>query len=275
MQRSTSPRGAVPHLASPAVTSHDGANSFAPQGFPPACGEPESPDTFPPDGRSGAWGHDPHWHTFHQFLYAATGWAILRIGDETHRIDAGTGLVIPAGLPHSARFGPGFTPVSEEVDAPPSTDHAVPVSITPELRIRILDARWAPHGLAELLRDTLDRAALLPAGDPCGVVVPVGPLSGPIATHLRADPADRRTLEDFAAELHTSVVTIRRAFLEETGITFSQWRTRVRLQAAVDQLRQGRPVARVAAHVGLSPSGLLAAVRRHYECAPSELAAAR
>ncbi len=236
--------------------------------------EPTSADTYPEDGRVGAWGHDAHWHTYDQFLYAATGWAILAVDGEDHRIDRGSALVIPAGAWHSARFGPGFTPVSAALTAPGGR-RALPIPVSGEVRLRILDGRWDDAALQRTVDELAARAARLPAGDPGGVVVPAGPVSGPVAARLQADPADARTLEDFAAELHTSVVTIRRAFLEETGLTYSQWRTRVRLRAAVDLLGQGRPVGRVAAQVGLSPNGLLAAIRKHYGCAPSDLVAAR
>src|SRR5690606_1732309 len=66
----------------------------------------------------------------------------------------------------------------------------------------------------------------LPTGPPADLH---GPLTGPIAAALAADPAAALTLDAWAARLHVSTVSIRRAFLAETGMPYSRWRTRARL----------------------------------------------
>jgi|GEM_PF-1039035 len=98
-----------------------------------------------------------------------------------------------------------------------------------------------------------------------------GPLTAPIAQALVDDPASTLTLDEWAARLHVSPVSIRRAFLTETGMPFSRWRTRARLRLAVERLRAGEPVTAVAHAVGMSHNGLLAACRRDLGLPPSAL----
>jgi AraC-like DNA-binding protein len=235
----------------------------------------EQPDTWPADAASGAWGHDEHAHSYGQLVYAITGEATFSWTGENGagRVDCATALWFPPRLPHAARFAPGFVPLLFEFDLPGPVTAPLSLVVDRDLRASLLQEVLEGGGAAvERLRDRLRRAAGTPGGDATSVIWPTGPLTRPIADALREDPADERTLEDWAAHLHTSVVSIRRAFPAETGLAFTQWRTRVRLSAALAPLRDGQPVTRVAHAVGFSHNGFLAAFRRHFACAPSEVA---
>jgi AraC-like DNA-binding protein len=84
-----------------------------------------------------------------------------------------------------------------------------------------------------------------------------------VAVMLMADPADARSLEEFARAVGSSPRTLLRLFLAETRLTFTQWRVHARLQAAIASLAEGRPVAAVAREVGYAtPSAFVAAFRR-------------
>ncbi len=71
-----------------------------------------------------------------------------------------------------------------------------------------------------------------------------------IASTLRIEPADQRSMEDWANELGSSSRTLARRFRKETGMTFGQWRQQARLLAALTRIAQGDPVARVAQDLG-------------------------
>lgn len=71
-----------------------------------------------------------------------------------------------------------------------------------------------------------------------------------IADALKADPADARTLEDWAAEVAATSRTLARAFARETGMSFTEFRRQVRLHAALQLLAQAQPVAVVAHDLG-------------------------
>lgn len=71
-----------------------------------------------------------------------------------------------------------------------------------------------------------------------------------IADLLVRDPADARTLEDFARKAGVTARTAARLFLKETGLTFGQWRQQLRLLVALEKLGEGESVSSVALDVG-------------------------
>ena len=90
-----------------------------------------------------------------------------------------------------------------------------------------------------------------------------------IAARLRADPADDRPLAEWGRHVGASARTLARLFLADTGLTFGQWRTRLRLQAALPLLADGMAVNRVAGRVGYATaSAFVAAFRRAVGVSP-------
>jgi len=80
---------------------------------------------------------------------------------------------------------------------------------------------------------------------------------------LYADPADERSLEDWARICGASARTLARLFVRETGMHFGDWRKQLRLLEAIDRLGQGQSVTRVALELGYqSPSAFIAMFRR-------------
>ncbi|MFE9320498.1 AraC family transcriptional regulator [Nocardia sp. NPDC052278] len=104
---------------------------------------------------------------------------------------------------------------------------------------------------------------------PVGARRPVDARAGQVADVLTRDPADSRTLAEFAADAATSPRTLARLFLAETGISFGQWRTQIRLAASLPLLAEGLPIARIAGRVGYAtPSAYVAAFRRTVGVSP-------
>ncbi|MFG2989441.1 helix-turn-helix transcriptional regulator [Streptomyces sp. NPDC048257] len=65
-------------------------------------------------------------------------------------------------------------------------------------------------------------------------------------------------------DLYTSSTSLRRAFRAETGMPFSEGRTRLRLNHSLSLLEQGQLVSTAAARVGfVSTNGYIVAFRRH------------
>ncbi|MEM1333832.1 MAG: helix-turn-helix domain-containing protein, partial [Actinomycetota bacterium] len=100
-------------------------------------------------------------------------------------------------------------------------------------------ASAAAHWLHDML---LDRNTLLPL-----------PSRGParaVAAKLLEDPSLRWDLFDWAARVNVSERTLRRAFLEETGLPFRRWQIRLRVHRAVALIESGSPPDAVAREVG-------------------------
>ncbi|WP_406600625.1 helix-turn-helix domain-containing protein [Thermohalobaculum sediminis] len=95
----------------------------------------------------------------------------------------------------------------------------------------------------------------------------------PIAEDLcrrAADPADRRSLDAWSGTAGASARTLARLFERDLGISFGEWRRRLRFHRAVEQLSGGASIARVAQACGYrSPSAFSAAFHSFVGTPPS------
>lgn len=73
-----------------------------------------------------------------------------------------------------------------------------------------------------------------------------------IAQQLLHDPSDPRSLNDWAALVHTSPRTLTRLFIKETGLTFTSWKQRLYVKEAIALLGAGQSVIQVAFELGYS-----------------------
>jgi AraC-like DNA-binding protein len=75
-----------------------------------------------------------------------------------------------------------------------------------------------------------------------------------IMDSLMEKPGDNRSLEDWAGSVGASSRTLSRIFQKETGLSFGQWRTRLRLVEGVERLQRGETVTGVALELGYANS---------------------
>lgn len=240
------------------------------QALPPTTDELVA-DTQPAGAGFGPWGHDLHWHPYGQFIYATAGSCRIEIGDATYPVDVLRGVWIPPMLAHSARFSPGFGGLLIETGPIREAQSAVAMVVPEDLRNQLLAAAWSGGCTSDLIMAAVKRLLTSDARRNLTTPMPRGPLAGSIAAALVTDPGDPRTLAEWAYELHVAVVTIRRAFKAETGLSFTEWRSRLRVNEAIARLQQDEPVSVVAQAVGLTHNGLIAAFQRHLGCSPSAL----
>ncbi|MEU2074176.1 AraC family transcriptional regulator [Streptomyces sp. NPDC013489] len=224
-----------------------------------------------------AGGHPTHTHDFHQLLYTPLGRISVFTPGAGHELTPSVALWIPAGTPHSARFHPDSLVVAEPFDA---DVHELPYAQPTVVRIdegqrRLLLARTRGTGTgadeaATFLTLTGFPSAALPAPRP------TSESARAVARALLRRPEDQRTATEWAESLHTSSTSLRRAFRNETGLAFSEWRTRVRLNRSLDLLDRGHLVSAVAARVGFtSTNGYILAFRKHFDCTPGAWVKAR
>ncbi|MCM2389667.1 AraC family transcriptional regulator [Streptomyces albipurpureus] len=112
-------------------------------------------------------------------------------------------------------------------------------------------------------------AALLPS--PCDVTALGATGHGhalAVARVLSHDPGDATPLDEWAARLHISTKTLQRDFLREFGMSYTHWRTGLRLRTA-RVLLGTEPVTTVARRVGYaSPSAFVMAFAKEYGLTP-------
>lgn len=223
----------------------------------------------------GAWGHDAHVHDDHLLVYTPLGHAVVWAQGRAHHLTANVALWVPAGVWHSARFDADclVAPVSFAADrfGVPS-DGCAEVVVT-QRRRRMLLAH---------LRERLDEAepstelfeALISDAGQVPLPMPSSTVPHAVASVLVATPNDPRTVTQWAETFYTSPTSLRRSFLAETGLTFSEWRTRARINASVDLLARDAKVSVVAQQVGFtSANGFILAFRRYFGVYATGLAA--
>jgi AraC-like DNA-binding protein len=215
-----------------------------------------------------------HSHTRHQLAWAARGVLTLVAEVGTWVLPPTRALWIPAGVTHETI----------------ASEHATMRTLY--LEPKLCPITWpapqpvdATRLLAELIAH-LDDAALLPPQrsraeavlfdllqpvdtSTVRVTMPTDERALDVARGLVADPVDSRSLAEWGHEVGASARTLTRAFLRDTGVSFSRWRTALRLQAALPLLAAGEPITNVASRVGYqTPSAFVAAFRRETGVTP-------
>jgi AraC-like DNA-binding protein len=95
----------------------------------------------------------------------------------------------------------------------------------------------------------------------------------PVIDALQADPSDRRSLAEWARSLQTTEKTLSRRFQGQLGISFNEWRQRLKLVVSLSLIEDGRSVQSIAKTLGYnSPSAFIAMFRRLTGTSPTHLA---
>jgi len=219
---------------------------------------------------------EPHvipWHAHHraQLLYASRGVMSVETADGTWLVPPEQAVWVPPRTRHRVRARGPLSMRSLYVH--PEAAAGLPgtccvVNVAPLLRELVLAAAaLAPERVpggreARLVAVLLDQLRdLAPA--PLHLPLPADPRIAAITRRLLADPADRASLAQHAHSVGASVRTVARLFVRETGMSFRQWRQRLRLLESISRLGTGDTVTRVALDLGYgSASAFVAMFRR-------------
>lgn len=219
----------------------------------------------------------PHSHVEHELMWSQRGVLTVLIDDRLWTLSPGVGLWIPGGVAHEARTdGRAMlcaTYVSPEAWAPEWNGVTT---------VRVNGA--VQHLLTHLTKSPMPDEERRRAQQVCmDLIEPLGEreVSVPIPrdARLRAlvrgvleDPADDRSLEQWAAHLNLSPRTVTRAFAAEVTMGFAQWRRVVRMHVAYGLLADGMTVTSAGRRVGYgTPSAFVAAFRRVMGHTPGEV----
>lgn len=221
---------------------------------------------FAEGSRTGA-----HSHPRAQLLYASAGLMTAAADHGAWMVPQGHALLIPPCVEHEVAMHGRVAMRSAYLAADalavwPSRCRVLKVSELLAAALASLAEEpvlYAEDGrgghLAALILDEIFRAA-----DTAYVVpMPVDPRLRKLCEALVEDPADPRDIDGWAAEIGMSRRTLTRGFRAGTGLSFGDWRARLRLFAAMTREARGEAPGRIAAGVGYSdPRALRAMMRR-------------
>jgi AraC-like DNA-binding protein len=216
---------------------------------------------------------EAHHHPVHQLAWSEQGILAVTIGERTWVLPSTRALWIPAGLVHVTAASSPATMLSAYFARRSVIRWKEPtvIAMSPLARELVRFLASAPKPAAAIHARKLLFAILAPlsvstVSAPC----PEDPRARRVADALLANPADPRELAALGKKAGASARTLARLFVTETGMTFGEWRTRVRIRVALEALANGASVTEVAARVGYQRvSAFGAAFRRQTGTTPS------
>ncbi|MFC4945515.1 AraC family transcriptional regulator [Pseudonocardia sp. GCM10023141] len=221
----------------------------------------------------GGWG--VHHHRQHQVVWVSEGLTTAVVGDRSWVLPPTRALFIPAWMPHDTHNRlPSLLHCLYVWPQACPLDWTTPTVFAIDGLLRELMLAMAGAGLHATVEEPAQALffGLAERHPDPGVALPVPAdhRARVVADHLLSTPSDPRSLEEWSLHLRASASTLRRAFVTGTGMTFTDWRTQVRLQASLPLLANRVPVAAVARRVGYeSATGYVEAFRRHFGHTPA------
>ncbi|MBB4121468.1 AraC family transcriptional regulator [Martelella radicis] len=136
------------------------------------------------------------------------------------------------------------------------------------LRFRALGLSGNRDRLSRLSGVIIDELAFLPTA-PLSLPAGSDPRLVRVTGRLLERPDDHANLEELARFAGAGTRTLERLFRRETGLSFSEWRNRLRLMEAVNHLSHGKSSVEIASLLGYrSASAFVAAFRRNFGVPP-------
>ena len=227
--------------------------------------------------KAGEVGRPAHSHPRGQLLWPEAGILVVRSCGARWLVPSSHAVWIPGGIIHEVVMETDVTTCFIYVD--PSVenirgDSCEVLHMTPLMRQLILRfsglGRERPDApqVARLSAVIIDELSCL---DAAPLSLPAGndPRLKRVTARLLARPDDQAGLEELARFAGAGPRTLERLFRRETGLRFSQWRSRLRLMEAVNHLSRGKSSSEIAGLLGYSgPSAFVAAFRRAFGMPP-------
>jgi len=218
-----------------------------------------------------------HVHTEHELIWTDRGIVTMFVEGKQWTLTPGVGLWLPAGTRHEGATGERSAVRATYFDPdswPRQWDNPVTVNVNPAVRELLLHLKYAAMTMEQRIRAQRVCIDMLHVSDSLALNVPVpqDPRLARLVEAVLADPADNRSLEQWASMLNITSRTLTRAFRTELAMSFARWRRLVRMSAAAGELAGGASVKAVARRVGYgSTSAFVAAFHRTVGRTPGDL----
>ncbi len=220
-----------------------------------------------------------HRHHWGEFVYSFNGVMEIELETQHYLSPPQYGIWLPPHTEHIAFNRLAERHCSMYVDASlcqelPGSPCALTVS--PFLRALLEELNRKPPAIPgsereqRLLQVLLDQLCL---AECAGTYLPASddPLLRPILQALKANPGDARTLAEFAVLNHTTERTLMRRCQRDLGMSFAEWRQRLKVLTSLSRLDQGQTVENIGLDLGYSSaSAFISMFRRLMGTTPDE-----
>lgn len=203
-----------------------------------------------------------HSHSWGEFVYSFRGVVEVLVADRHYLVPPQYGIWLPPNIAHVGQNRHAACHSSLYVtEALCGTLPAGPcaLAVTPLVRAMLEHLRQQPPGLPQaaheerLLHVLLDQ---LGGAQRVGSYLPASgdPALSKVLDLLDANPGDSRTLPELARAANTTERTLMRRCQRDLGMTFAEWRQRLRAVKAMAMLEQGTTVETIAFDLGYASS---------------------
>ncbi|MDV7644942.1 helix-turn-helix transcriptional regulator [Acinetobacter oleivorans] len=221
-----------------------------------------------------------HTHSRHQLIYSIKG-SIQVLTDQGYWILPPLRAIwIDKNIAHGFRSRYSaeiyILYIKSEIDFQLSNNSCVVLNITPllkELVNKCITFEWyyptdsAENRLSQVLIDQLVNMDQPPVNIP----EPQNLKLKKIVQIFRDDPSNTMKLSDLSDIVHASERTIERLFIQDTGMSFSEWRNRFRLVTSLEYLAENVTVSNIANLVGYDhSSSYISAFKKMFGCTPKQ-----
>ncbi len=225
---------------------------------------------------------EPHRHPRGQLLWAAEGVLRVTSDDQVWIVPSSHAVWIPGNCVHhlvtetAARTRNLY--IDPSVPVRRQDKGCAMLLLTPLMREIILrlsadrqsDDPTRFQRLGWVAIDEIERLESAQLNLPAGQDIRLRRLIG----HMVRYPETQHTLPELANIAGGSLRTMERLFKAETGMSFRQWRSRLRLLSSIEYLNQGKSSTSIAHTLGYrSASAFIAAFRQQFGCSPQRFAA--
>jgi AraC-like DNA-binding protein len=209
-----------------------------------------------------------HRHRRAQLVYASQGVITVATHSAAYVVPPQRAVWMPAGVEHriNAHRAVAMRSLYVEPDmARQAPQDPCVLQVSPLLRELIISMVAQGNDYqhdspqARLMQVILDQIPAQPVAT-LTLPMPGDPRLLRIARGLLADPADTRTLVEWAREVGASQRTLNRRFQDETSMSFRDWRQQCRLLRGLEMLSAGDSVTRVALELGYEHSSAFIAM---------------
>jgi AraC-like DNA-binding protein len=225
-----------------------------------------------------------HRHAWGEFVYSFSGVMEVKLANQHYIAPPQYGIWLPPevehrGLNRQEALHSSLYVAADLCGALPTTTCALTVSplaraLLEHLRLHTPGLPQSPEDrrLLRVLVDQLSHAtsvgSYLPHSD--------DPVLGAVLQALEERPGDESSLADLAAAFHSTERTLSRRCKRDLGMSFAEWRQRLRVVKALPRLESGEKVETIALDLGYaSASAFIAMFRRMTGVTPDEHRRAR
>ncbi|WP_238485525.1 AraC family transcriptional regulator [Rahnella ecdela] len=209
-----------------------------------------------------------HSHPWSQIICVKSGVLAMLLNGQRYLAPREFAIWVPAGVEHSSynRKTTRFC----AIDIAPELDTDLPAEpclLTPTAIFNAIADDCFSRNMTEpqneadlrMCRVLLDQISLAPRQN---TYLPTSEnkLLAPVLNALEKNPADNTSLAHWAKQVYTTERTLSRRCQQELGMSFAQWRQRLRFLHSISLLEQGKTVHDVALDLGYSSSSAFIAM---------------